>query len=58
MPDLSAYPQFALFYSHGFRGGDDILAEPELMQWLERMGPSVSGEPPLVPPTLRRRELP
>jgi hypothetical protein len=58
LPDLSAYPQFALFYATGFRGGEDILEEPDLMSWLRRMSPYVSGSPPLVPPQVRRRELP
>jgi glutathione S-transferase len=58
LPDLAAYPQFALFYLTGFRGGDDILRETELMAWLRRMTPFVSGTPPLMPAHLRRRELP
>lgn len=58
LPDLSAYPQFALFWATGFRGSEDILERPELMKWLERMRRYVSGEPPLVPPQVRRRELP
>jgi len=58
LPDLSAYPQFALFYATGFRGGEDILEQPELMNWLRRMKPYVSGEPPLVPPQVRVRDLP
>ena len=58
LPDLSAYPQFALYYATGFRGGDDILDQPELMAWLGRMRPYVEGEPPLVPPVVRKRDLP
>ena len=58
MPDLAAYPQFALFYVAGFRGGDDILREPALMSWLRRMTPFVSGVPPLIPEHVRRKNLP
>lgn len=58
LPDLAAYPQFALFYLTGFRGGEDILDYPEIMSWLKRMGPYVSGTPPLVPAAVRKRELP
>ena len=58
LPDLAAYPQFALFYAHGFRGGEDILDVPELITWLGRMRPYVAGDPPLVPPAVARRPLP
>ncbi len=58
MPDLAAYPQFALYYTTGFRGGDDILERPELMAWLGRMRSFVGGDPPLVPPVVRKQELP
>jgi glutathione S-transferase len=58
IPDLAAYPQFALYYATGFRGGSDILERPELMEWLGRMRAFVSGDPPLVPPVVRKRELP
>lgn len=58
LPDLSAYPQFALFYATGFRGGEDIRERPSLMEWLARMRPYVEGNPPLVPPGVRKRELP
>lgn len=58
LPDLAAYPQFALYYMTGFRGADDILERPELMKWLARMRPHVDGDPPLVPAVVRKRELP
>ncbi|MEN8159772.1 MAG: glutathione S-transferase family protein [Myxococcota bacterium] len=58
LPDLAAYPQFALYHAHGFRRGDDILREPDLVAWLTRMRPHLRGEPPLVPPRLERRALP
>jgi len=58
MPDLAAYPQFALFYMTGFRGGEDILDFPEIMEWLARMRPYVSSMPPLVPTSVRRRAFP
>jgi glutathione S-transferase len=58
LPDLSAYPQFALYYATGFRGGQDIQERPELMKWLGRMRPYVSGSPPLVPPAVQERGLP
>jgi glutathione S-transferase len=58
LPDLSAYPQFALYYTIGFRGGGDILEYPELMKWLGRMRPHVDGKPPLIPPVVQKRELP
>lgn len=58
MPDLAAYPQFALFYCMAFRGGSDIERYPGLMAWLARMRPYVSGEPPLIPPHVRKRALP
>jgi len=58
LPDFSAYPQFALFYATGFRGGDAVVAEPELMAWLRRMTPYVTGTPPLLPAHVRRRDLP
>jgi len=58
MPDLAAYPAFALYHVCGFRGGDDILAQPALVEWMRRMQPHVDGSPPLLPPVVRRRELP
>ena len=58
LPDFSAYPQFALFYAMKFRGSEDILAHPELMAWLARMRPYLEGEPPLLPPVVRKRQLP
>jgi glutathione S-transferase len=58
LPDFSAYPQFALFWAHGFRGGEDVRRRPALMRWLGRMRPYVSGDPPLVPPAVGRRPLP
>jgi hypothetical protein len=58
LPDLSAYPQFALYYITGFRGGDDILEEPEVIAWLRRVTPYVSGAPPLMPAHVRKKELP
>ncbi|MBI4290036.1 MAG: glutathione S-transferase family protein [Betaproteobacteria bacterium] len=58
LPDLAAYPQFALFYLTGFRGSEDILESPEIMSWLKRMEPYVCGTPPLVPAVVRMRELP
>ena len=58
LPDLAAYPQFALYYATGFRGGEDIREEPALMEWLARMRPFVSGTPELVPAQVRVRELP
>ena len=58
MPDLAAYTQFALFWAHGFHGGRDILDYPEIMGWLERMKPHVSGEPPLIPRGVGKHELP
>ena len=58
LPDFAAYPQFALFWATGFRGSEDILAHPEIMAWLGRMKPHVTGAPPLVPEVVRERELP
>lgn len=58
LPDLAAYPQFALFYAMAFRGGDDVARFSELMAWLGRVRPYVAGDPPLVPPHVRKRELP
>lgn len=58
MPDLAAYPQFALYYCTGFHNGDDILEYPEIMEWLSRMRPYVSGDPPLIPEGVRRHDLP
>jgi glutathione S-transferase len=58
LPDLAAYPQFALFYATGFRGSEDILGSPALMDWLARMRPYVDGDPPLLPPQVRVRPLP
>lgn len=58
MPDLAAYPQFALYYATGFRGSQDILERPELMAWLARMRPFVDREPALVPAKVRKRDLP
>lgn len=58
LPDLAAYPQFALFYLTGFRGGEDILEYAAILSWLQRMRPYVSGRPPLVPAVVRERELP
>ena len=58
LPDLAAYPNFAPYYMTGFRGGQDILDHPEIMAWLGRMRPYVTGTPPLVPAVVRKRELP
>jgi glutathione S-transferase len=58
LPDLSAYPQFALYYVTGFRGGDDILERPELMKWMGRMRPYVEGKPALMPAIVRKKDLP
>jgi len=58
MPDLAAYPQFALYYAMEFRGATDILDYPDLMAWLQRMRPFVSGEPAMVPEVVRNRSLP
>lgn len=58
MPDLAAYPQFALYYMIGFRGGEGILDYPEIMEWMSSMRPFVSSMPPLVPAVVRKRELP
>ena len=58
LPDLSAYPQFVLYYAMDFRGGQDILEQPELMNWLGRMRSYLTGEPQLVPENVCRRELP
>lgn len=58
MADLSAYPQFALFFAIGFRGGDDILACPELVEWMRRMRAYVSGEPAFIPPHVQKWDLP
>jgi glutathione S-transferase len=58
LPDLAAYPQFALFWATGFRGSEDILEHPAIMDWLARMKPHVAGTPPLVPDAVRERELP
>ena len=58
LPDLAAYPQFALYWAHEFHGATDIQEYPALMEWLARMRPYVSGEPALVPPAVRKRELP
>lgn len=58
LPDLSAYPQFALYHMTGFRGSEDIFDHPELMAWLGRMKPYLTGEPDLVPAVVRKKELP
>ena len=58
LPDLAAYPQFALYYLTGFRGSEDVLEYPEIMSWLRRMGPYVSGTPALVPAIVHARALP
>ena len=58
LPDLSAYPQFALYWMTGFRGAEDILEYPDLMAWLGRMKPYVTGVPDLVPAIVRKRDNP
>jgi len=58
LPDFSAYPQFALYWAYDFHGARDIAEHPELMAWLARMRPFVTGDPPLVPSHLARRSLP
>jgi len=58
LPDFSAYPQFALYWAYDFHGAREIAEYPELMAWLARMRPFVSGDPPLVPAHLGRRPLP
>jgi glutathione S-transferase len=56
--DVAAYPQFALYWWTGFRGSEDILARPRLLDWLRRMQQEVHGDPPVMPARLRKRELP
>ena len=58
LADLAAYPQLALFYAAGFRGGEDIRERPALMEWLARVRPYVRGDPPLLPAQVRVRDLP
>jgi glutathione S-transferase len=58
LPDFSAYPQFALYWMIGFRGAEDILERPVLMQWLERMRPFVNSDPPILPIHVCKRGLP
>jgi len=58
LPDLAAYPQFALYYLTGFRGSEDILEYPQIVSWLRRMAPYVAGTPALVPTAVRMRGLP
>jgi len=58
LPDFAAYPQFALYYQVGFRGANDILGSPEIMAWLGRMKPFVSGTPPLLPDRVCEHEIP
>jgi glutathione S-transferase len=58
LPDFSAYPQFALYYQAGFRGGDDILGSPEIMSWLARMKHHLGGRPPMLPEHVCKQEIP
>ncbi|NOX49555.1 MAG: glutathione S-transferase family protein [Gammaproteobacteria bacterium] len=60
LPDFAAYPQLALFYMTGFRGGDDIYEWPALMRWFASMRPwlTASDAPPLVPEVVRERDYP
>ncbi len=58
LPDLAAYPQFALYYQVGIRGANDILGSPEIMEWLGRMKAFVSGAPPLLPDRVCNQEIP
>lgn len=58
LPDFSAYPQFALYYRVGFRGAEDILGSPQIMAWLDRMKPFVTGKPPLLPDEVCIRAMP
>ncbi len=48
---------FSFIFSTGFDGSHDILAYPEIMVWLRRMRPRVSGMPPLVSPAVRKLGL-
>jgi glutathione S-transferase len=57
-PDLAAYPQFVLYHVMGFRGGDDIVERPALIEWIHRMTPYLAGRPPVFPEHVRRRALP
>jgi len=58
LPDFSAYPQFALYYQVGFRGAGDIEGSPEIMGWLGRMKPYLSGMPPMLPARVCKRDVP
>jgi glutathione S-transferase len=58
LPDFSAHPQFALYYQVGFHGADDIEGSPEIMSWLERMKPYLSGTPPMLPDHVCKRQMP
>ncbi|MGH0028383.1 MAG: glutathione S-transferase family protein [Myxococcota bacterium] len=58
LPDFACYPQFALYYEVGFRGSEDVLDHPPIMEWLGRMKARLSATPELVPARVRVRELP
>jgi hypothetical protein len=55
LPDLAAYPQFALYSCIGFWGATDILESEEMMAWLARMKEFVSGGPTLIPEKVCRQ---
>lgn len=57
LPDLAAFPQFALHHMTGFEGSEGIFEHPSIADWLERMWPYVSGEPALVPDVVLERAL-
>lgn len=58
MPDLGAYPQFVAPFEAGLRGAEDILNYPEIMAWIHRMQPYLSGTPALIPPIALKYQMP
>lgn len=59
LPDIAAYPQFLLFYLIGFRGADDILKQPEIINWMHRLRPFLEGgSHPLLPSVCINNEYP
>ncbi len=58
LPDFAAFPMFAMWYQAKYRMSADILEYPEIMTWLARIEPHATAICPLLPASLKVRDLP
>ncbi len=57
LPDFSAFPLVTHFYRLGLAGVDTLVRDPVIRDWVARLQPHVTGEPPLLPEALHRRAV-